>query len=127
MSREKVFVELCSADLLYLSLKPDPVLRMTIPSKLFDYLMAARPIIGGIAGEGVEILAATGANLCFEPGDLDSLRATLRDATRRCTELDHSAAKNRALVLERFTRERAAAELLEVLTGVAKRDGRWAI
>ena len=124
MSREKVFDNLCSADLLYLSLKPDPVLRMTIPSKLFDYLMAARPIVGGIAGEGREILAATGANICFEPGDLDSLRTTLREATRRCAELERSAQKNRALVLERFTRENAAAQLLEVLTGATKREWR---
>lgn len=121
MSREKVFDRLCSADLLYLSLKPDAVLRMTIPSKLFDYLMAARPIIGGIAGEGREILAATGANSCFEPGDLASLRATLLEATHRCGELDSSAPKNRALVLQRFTRERAADQLLDVLTGAAKR------
>lgn len=122
MSREKVFDSLCAADLLYLSLKPDPVLRMTIPSKLFDYLMAARPIVGGIAGEGREILAASGANLCFEPGDLDSLRTTLRAATRRCAELERSAEKNRALVLERFTRETAAARLLEVLTRAAKKE-----
>ena len=40
------------ADLLYLNLKQNPTLERTIPSKVFDYLIAARPIVAGLAGEG---------------------------------------------------------------------------
>jgi glycosyltransferase involved in cell wall biosynthesis len=121
VSRAVVFEQLCSADLLYLGLKPDPVLRMTIPSKLFDYLMAARPIIGGISGEGQDILQSTGANVCFEPGNPHSLRGALVEATSRCTELEQWAHKNRELVLERFTRESATSKLLNVLTDALHR------
>jgi len=49
------------------------------------------------------------------------------ESARRVIELERSAAKNRALVLERFTRERAAAQLLEVLTSVVKGDARTRI
>ncbi len=56
------------ADLLYLNLKKDPCLEKTIPSKVFDCLLAGRPIVAGIAGEGCDILAETGANVSFEPG-----------------------------------------------------------
>ena len=44
----------------------------------------------------------------------------LRQATRRANDLERSAQKNRALVLERFTREQAAAQLLEVLARVVR-------
>jgi glycosyltransferase involved in cell wall biosynthesis len=114
VSREQAMLESRRADLLYLNLKKDPVLEKTIPSKVFDCLLAGRPIVAGIAGEGCEILAETGANVSFEPGNLAELKNALRKAVEHFDEIHAQAPRNVEMVLERFTREKA----VDVLTDV---------
>ncbi|MBN1341610.1 MAG: glycosyltransferase family 4 protein [Phycisphaerae bacterium] len=127
LSRENAFRALADADALYLNLKKHPVLARTIPSKVFDYLLAARPIVAGLAGEGREILESTGANLCFEPGDVEALKASIVQATRHLEELEQRAPRNRKLVIEKYTREKGLATLLEVFRlVVAEENGQAA-
>jgi glycosyltransferase involved in cell wall biosynthesis len=122
MTREDVVSTLRRADLLFLSLKRDPALRLTIPSKLFDCLLAGRPILAGIGGEGREILESTGANICYDPGDKQGLKRSLLEAATGHAELAAVADGNRKLVLERYTRDESARRLLKVLT-VARAAG----
>jgi len=114
VSREQAMRELRQADLLYLNLKKDSALEKTIPSKVFDCLLAGRPIVAGVAGEGAEILAETGANVSFEPGNLGELKKALLQAVERFDEMHARAPRNVSVVLERFTRENAVAVLTEV-------------
>ncbi|MFW5811407.1 MAG: glycosyltransferase family 4 protein [Alkalispirochaetaceae bacterium] len=107
------------AGLLFLNLRPDPVFEYTIPSKLFDYLRAGRPIVGGIPGEGAAILRETGGNATFPPGDVDGLEEALRHVAADYEEMRHRAAGNTLLVRERFTREAATRRLEELFRRVA--------
>jgi glycosyltransferase involved in cell wall biosynthesis len=107
------------ADVLYLHLMSDATMEKTIPSKLFDYLLAGRPILGGLAGEGAEILEETGANITFPPGDQNALQKALLDVVRRWPELCDQAHANRDLVLARFTRQQAADVLRAVFQRLA--------
>lgn len=102
------------SDLLFISLRPEKVLEMTIPSKVFDYMLAGRPILAGISGQGKEILNSTGSNVCYNPGELKALKEGLKKATSQCDQLTTSAHKNRELVLSKFTRQ----EGLKVLTNI---------
>lgn len=117
VSRAEATQRMHQADALYLHLMADETMEKTIPSKLFDYLLAGRPILGGIAGEGTEILGETGANVTFPPGDLEAMQVALLQMTRDWPELDEQSHANRDLVLERFTRKHAA----DVLRGVFQR------
>jgi len=121
MTREAVMREIADADLLYLSLKGDDVLKMTIPSKLFDYMLAGRPIVAGLAGEGREILESTGANLCHDPGDLDQTKRAIREGISRYSELARVSERNRTLVLKQYRRQDEASALLTILEGVAEK------
>jgi glycosyltransferase involved in cell wall biosynthesis len=118
VSRDAAHQFLRESNLLYLSLKSDPVLRMTIPSKVFDYMLADRPILAGIQGEGREILERTGANVCFEPGDMKSLTEMLLVAMDRSEALSAAAYRNRNLVLEEFTRDKSFSRFKAVLEGL---------
>ena len=110
---------MCRADALYLNLKKHPVLERTIPSKLFDYLLAGKPIVAGLGGEGRRILEQTKANVCFEPGEISSVKKACRNLIDEYQRLRENSHKNRALVLERFTREEAAKTLMLVLRSTA--------
>lgn len=116
MTRDAVMREMEATEALFVSLKPDAVLWLTIPSKVFDYLLAARPIVGGIVGEGRGILDSTGANICYDPKELTALKDALRHLFSHFSEMEDVADRNRSLVLDRFTREQGAETLLSVLT-----------
>lgn len=112
--REAVDAEMVSADALYLGLVESDVLKFTIPSKLFDYLAAGRPIVASLMGEGREILERTNANICFSPSDAAGMKKALDTLIEGIEQLQRVAVKNRELVLRDFTREAATQRLIRV-------------
>lgn len=62
-----------AAQALLVSLRPDPALRLTIPSKVQAYLAAGRPILAALDGEGGRIVQEAGAGLCSAAGDARAL------------------------------------------------------
>jgi len=101
-----------AADALFLQLKPDETMEKTIPSKVFDYLAAGRPILFSLAGEGRQILERTGANLFFRPGDPADFLAALRKLRADLPGYAARAQENRELARREFSRE-AAVDRLE--------------
>jgi colanic acid biosynthesis glycosyl transferase WcaI len=57
------------ADALLVSLKRDPLYRLTIPAKLQSYLMAGIPLLGMLDGEGASVIRASQAGLTCEAGN----------------------------------------------------------
>ena len=121
VSREIAERELRSADILYISLQPDEVFRKTIPSKVFDCMLAGRPVIAGIWGEGKEILETTGANLCYEPGDINSLKSCLLAAVMNYDKNNKKAALNSKLVLRKYTREIGVETLVKIFSDLNRK------
>src|SRR5690606_35114407 len=111
---------LAESALLLINLKADQVFELTIPSKVFDYMAAGRPILFGIAGEGQRILASTGANIAFKPSDELSLKSAILDGICNLEKYESLAAQNVGAVAGRYSREHNAAVLANVfqkLTG----------
>jgi glycosyltransferase involved in cell wall biosynthesis len=67
------------ADALLVSLKKDPVFSMTIPGKVQSYLMAGKPILGMLDGEGAAVIQEARAGLTCAAGDSTGLAAAIRD------------------------------------------------
>lgn len=118
ISREAAISEQIAADILYISLQPDMVFRRTIPSKVFDYMGCARPILAGIFGEGRELLESTGANICYDPGNKKELTSALLTAVRQYKQNSRKAVLNRELVLSKYTREQGANKLLSIISDI---------
>jgi glycosyltransferase involved in cell wall biosynthesis len=62
-------------DALLVTLRRDPVLALTIPSKVQSYLAAGKPIVGSLDGEGAAIIREAGAGLCGPAEDAKALAA----------------------------------------------------
>lgn len=118
VSREEAGSMMAAADLLYVGLKDHPVLSKTIPSKVFDCLMAAKPILASIGGEGAEILGLSGANVVCRPGSPRHLADALREAIEKLDELKACAGENKRLVMSRYTRDVAADGFADILTQI---------
>ena len=64
---------LAACDVAFLSLKDDPIFRITIPAKLQTYLACGKPIVAAISGEAANIITESNAGLCSPPGDEETL------------------------------------------------------
>jgi glycosyltransferase involved in cell wall biosynthesis len=71
-----------AADALLVTLKPDPVFALTIPSKVQSYLACARPIVGALDGEGADVIQRAGAGLVVGAGDAPALAEAVSRMSR---------------------------------------------
>ena len=75
---------LSQASALLVSLKRDPILAQTIPSKVQAYLAAGRPIIASLDGEGARVVCEAGAGVACPAEDAKALAQAVRHL-RRCS------------------------------------------
>ncbi len=70
---------LAQAQALLLTLKDDPAMALTVPSKLQTYFAAGRPVIAAIGGEGARLVRLAQAGIACAPGDAAALAAAIRE------------------------------------------------
>lgn len=124
MSKGAVTRYLMESAVLFLNLKADDVFALTIPSKVFDYMLAARPILFGIVGEGKGILLRTGANSAFEPSDAESFYGAMTEMLNNLSHYQANAPSNRSLVLSEFRRDEQTDRLLGVMQAIVNEASR---
>ncbi len=64
---------------LYVSLSNGPLSSMTVPSKLQTYMLAGKPVLAQLDGEGAEIINAAQCGRVGAPGDVSSLMKNLKE------------------------------------------------
>lgn len=69
---------LAAADICLVVLRDLPLFATFIPSKMFEYLAAGRPVIGAVTGEAAQILREAGA-VVVPPEDPAALAAAIRE------------------------------------------------
>lgn len=106
---------LATADILLVTLRDIPLFTTFIPSKMFEYLAAGRPVIGAVAGEAAQLLREAGA-LVVPPGDTAALAAAIRDLAADPGRRTAMAAQGRAYVERFFDRAELAKHYREILT-----------
>lgn len=69
---------LVNSEVLLIPLISSPVFKLTIPSKVFDYMTFGIPIIATIQGEGRDILSKSDANIITPLNDIDLTSSFLK-------------------------------------------------
>ncbi|MDQ7822574.1 MAG: glycosyltransferase family 4 protein [Candidatus Eremiobacteraeota bacterium] len=121
VGKAEAFREMAQASALVLPLLSDETMARTIPSKVFDYMCAGKPVIYGIKGEGAEILSRTGGNLAFIPDDPPSLSEAIRKVKEEHEAFSLRASGNAREVAQSYTREKMADLLDEKIREVLGR------
>lgn len=105
------------ADALIASLKPDPTFGMTIPGKVQSYLLAGKPILGMLDGEGAGTIEAAGAGLVCPAGDATALAQAIEQmAAMSPAERLAMGARGRQFAEREFDRDRLMDRLLGFFT-----------
>lgn len=107
------------ADALIASLKSDPTFSMTIPGKVQSYLLAGKPILGMLDGEGASAIEAAGAGLVCPAGDAQGLVSAIeRMAGMSPAERLAMGARGRQYAEREFDRDRLMDRLLTFFSEV---------
>lgn len=103
-------------------LKKSDLFKTVIPSKIFESLAMAKPIILGVEGESAELIQAAGAGICIEPEQADELATRVLELSQqpeRCQQLGRSG---RRYVVEHFDRTVLARTLSALIETVGHRS-----
>jgi glycosyltransferase involved in cell wall biosynthesis len=113
---------LTASDALLVPLRRDPVFDTFIPSKLFDFMACARPVILMVNGEARELLEAAGGGLWVMPEDAAGLAKAVVDLSERSAEArQHLGECGRRYVLGHYTRAAQNERLVGLLEGLGGR------
>lgn len=110
-----------SASVLLLSLRDDPALSATIPSKLQSYLAAGKPIIVSSKGESANIICKANAGISCPPGDAPALaRAVLSLYEMQPEERDRLGMNGRNYFMDNFYLPDRVTELIAHFNDMAQ-------
>jgi glycosyltransferase involved in cell wall biosynthesis len=118
-SRMREFWALSNISLILL--KKSDLFKTVIPSKIFESMAMAKPIILGVEGESADLLQAAKAGVCIEPehaGDLAAHVLELSQDPERCYQLGRNG---RQYVMEHFDRTVLARNLACVIEAVGRK------
>jgi glycosyltransferase involved in cell wall biosynthesis len=118
--RERVAEFYRAADACLVPLRDVPLFRTFIPSKMFEIMGCARPIVGSVDGEARRILERSGAAIVVDPEDAEGIAGSL---TRLAADRDAAEAmgrRGRAFAAEHFDRRRLAGRYLDLLEEVRR-------
>jgi glycosyltransferase involved in cell wall biosynthesis len=103
-----------SASALLVTLRPDPIFKLTIPSKVQSYLASGRPIIAALDGEGALVIEKARAGFCSAAGDAEGLaESILRLNGLTSEERQIIGANGRRYFEQHFSLESLTSELME--------------
>jgi glycosyltransferase involved in cell wall biosynthesis len=117
--RARVPSLLAASDILLVTLRPSELFRTVLPSKMFEAMAAARPIVLGVDGEARETLLEARAGIPVPPGDSVALADAVRTLARDRALREEMGASGLAFVHREFSRRRWAAGYLALLETVA--------
>lgn len=115
------------ASALLVTLNRNPIMSLTIPSKIQTYLAAGRPIIAALDGEGARIVQEAGAGVACPAEDAAALaQAVLTLRATSAQDRERMGAAGRAYHDQHFSPGLLTERLLGYFRDVAARRPRWA-
>ncbi|MES3032803.1 MAG: glycosyltransferase family 4 protein [Gemmatimonadota bacterium] len=107
---------------------PLPILKDTVPSKIFEVMACQRPLLAALGGEGARIVEASGGGLLAKPGDAASIAdGVMRMLALSREEREAMGVAGRAFATREYDRKVLAhryLDLLRALTGNPADDTR---
>jgi glycosyltransferase involved in cell wall biosynthesis len=103
------------ADVGLVPLRNVPLFTTFIPSKMFELLACGLPVVGSVAGEAAEILAASGGARVVPPEDVDAIAGALRELRADPAGRRAMGEAGRRFVAEHYSRRKLAADYLAIL------------
>jgi len=118
--REKIPSYIAASDVCLVLLKKSEVFNTVIPTKMLEFMACGKPVVLGVKGQAKRILEGCRAGLCIEPESASSLCEAIEVLCANSYLRDSLGVNGREYIVQNLSRERTAAEYLEVLLGIVE-------
>jgi glycosyltransferase involved in cell wall biosynthesis len=118
--REMMPSVLSASDACLVHLRATELFGTVIPSKIFETMAMARPIIMGVQGEALALVQEAGAGIPMEPESATSLVAAMDRLSEDRSLRQTMGEAGRRYVSEHFDRDQLAAEYLALLSDLVE-------
>ncbi len=119
LPKEDMPMVLANSDACLVHLRKCELFTTVLPSKIFETMAMARPILTGVEGEARRIVLEAGAGVALEPENAEQLAETLERMADQPAWTLQLGAQARQYVARHFNRDTLAAQYLTLLTDVA--------
>jgi glycosyltransferase involved in cell wall biosynthesis len=102
-------------DLSIVHLKPAPVFKTVIPSKIFELMAMEVPILMAVEGEGAQIVREAGCGVCIRSGDPVALADAVTRLAADRRALRAMGRRGRSTAIRKYERRDKAAAVLDSL------------
>lgn len=89
-------------------LRPSELFETVLPSKLFEYMGCARPVLMGVAGAAAAIVTEAGCGWLFAPGNVEALLGVVDEIRRDPDEAARRGLRGRKFAEQHYDRDRLA-------------------
>lgn len=113
--RQAIPALVAASDVVAVLLRRSALFEKVLPSKMFEIMGSARPILLGVQGEAEQLLRDAGAGWVVPPEDPEALAAAIRRAKADPQECRRRGDAGRAFVGEHYDRDRLARRYLDDL------------
>ncbi len=111
-----------ACDLGLVTLRDTPLFQEVLPSKIFEYLAMARPILLNVGGDAREVVEAAGAGEFVPAGDVPAMVEAIRRLARTPERLAEMGRRGRQHILEHYDRAVLARKYLDILQPLVAAD-----
>lgn len=119
--RDAVVDIYAASDVCLVPLKRAELFTTVIPSKIFEILAMARPIVLAVDGEARELVERSGGGICVKPEDVEAMTAALRKLANDRALRTVLGRRGREFVEQHYDRRQLAARYLRILGSVVRR------
>ncbi len=116
--RERIPSYIATSDVSLVPLRRKPLFEKVLPSKIFEIMGCARPLILGVEGEARAAVEDARAGVCVRPEDPEALSQAILGLYRNPAECESMGRNGREFVRRNFCRDKLAAQYLDVLHNV---------
>lgn len=117
---DRVMSYLSAMDMSIVHLKPDPVFKTVIPSKIFEAMALGVPSVHAVEGESAEIVETAGAGVCVPSGDAQAIADAVRRLSQDPDTLRQMAEAGQRVAQTQYDRRALAAKITEVLEPITE-------
>ena len=121
LPREAMSEVYATSDLCLVPLRKTELFQTVLPSKIFEILAMARPVLLSVDGEARALVEASGGGVFVPPEDASAMAEVILRLAQDPAACRDMGQRGRAYVKEHFDRKRLAARYLAILQGVAER------
>jgi glycosyltransferase involved in cell wall biosynthesis len=123
VARDRIPDLIASADITVMSLRDVPLFQDAVPTKLLEYMAAAKPVVAAAGGQVAEVMRQSGAGIACPPEDPAAMAEAIRTLVADTERARAMGLEGRRYVEQHLSRRAFVAQLEQVLESLVSPDG----